>query len=60
MKLKNVKYASLANLGNYQNERIELEAHLEDGDDYKEVLAKLTQMVHQNGREASPFYGGEG
>lgn len=46
MKLKTVTYSALGNMGNYQNERIELSAELEEGETYTEVLEKLKKGVH--------------
>ena len=56
MKLKTVKYAALANLGNYENERIELEAELEGGEDYTEALIRLTEMVHQQLKNEKEYF----
>ena len=56
MKIKTVKYAALANLGNYENERIELEAELEKGDDYQKVLADLTDKVHSLLNNKDKYY----
>lgn len=46
MKITTVKYASLANLGNYENERIELEAEVSEEENWEEVLSELEQLVH--------------
>lgn len=56
MKITKVTYAALANLGNYENERIELEATIGEGDSYEEVLADLTQKVHEQLKNEKDYY----
>ena len=56
MKITTVKYASLANLGNYENEKIELEATLEEGDKYDECLEILKQKVHEQLKNEKDYY----
>lgn len=45
MRIDRVTYHYLANLGDYQNERIELSAVLEEGETPEEAIAKLKQQV---------------
>ncbi|MGL5874031.1 MAG: hypothetical protein ACRC2R_16955 [Xenococcaceae cyanobacterium] len=40
-----VSYSKLTNLGNYSNERIELEAIVKDGENWEEVLEDLRAKV---------------
>ena len=47
MKITTVSYEALANLGNYENEKIRLEAVLEDGDTYESCLEELKNKVHE-------------
>lgn len=44
-KITKVSYSQLANLGNYENEKVELEATLEEGDNWQDVLEDLRQKV---------------
>jgi len=45
MQIKEITYARVFNLGNYENERIEYTACLSDGDDPSEVLSNLKELV---------------
>lgn len=56
MKITTVKYAALANLGNYENERIELEATLDEGDKYDECLEILKQKVHEQLKNEKDYF----
>ena len=47
MKINKVTYSSLANLGNYENEKIELEAIVEEGDNWEECLNQIRNNVHE-------------
>jgi hypothetical protein len=47
MKISKITYSALANLGNYENQRIELEATVSEDENWEEVLEKITLMVHQ-------------
>ena len=47
MKITTVSYEAIANLGNYENEKIKLEAVLEDGDIYESCLEELKNKVHE-------------
>ena len=47
MKLNKVSYEAIANLGNYENEKIKLEAVLEEGDIYESCLEELKNKVHE-------------
>lgn len=49
MRISNVCYAKLFNLGNYENERIELEAQLDPGDDYGAAVQDLAAHVQRLG-----------
>lgn len=51
-----VKYGALVNLGNYENEKVELEAELEDGQDYQEVLEDLKLKVRSNLHSQQHYY----
>jgi hypothetical protein len=42
-----VSYAKLTNLGNYENEKIELEAVVKEGEDWKIVLEELRTQVSE-------------
>lgn len=56
MKITKITYSSLANLGNYENERIELEAELQEGDDYQRVLEELKIKVHQELKNEKDYH----
>ena len=56
MKITKVKYAAQANLGGYENERIELEAIIDEGDSYEVVLADLTKKVHEQLKNEKDYY----
>lgn len=45
MKIDRVTYHYLVNLGDYQNERIELSAVLEEGESPEEAISKLKEQV---------------
>lgn len=45
-KITQVSYCSLANLGNYENEKIELVAELKEGEDWETTLDNLKHKVH--------------
>lgn len=45
MKITTVGYARLNNLGDYQNERIEMQAQLEEGETPEQVLQDLKERV---------------
>lgn len=45
-KITKVTYAALANLGNYENERLELELELKSEDSWEDCLADLKTKVH--------------
>lgn len=46
MKITQVHYSALANLGNYENEKVELSAQLEEGENYHDCLEDLKLKVH--------------
>jgi chromosome segregation ATPase len=50
MKFQAITYQRIKNLGNYESERIEISAELEDGDDKDEAMAQLRSWV---GRQLS-------
>lgn len=45
MKIKKVTYSALVNLGDYQNERIGMVAHLEEGDSPDAAIEELRRRV---------------
>lgn len=45
MKVKTIRYCKKFNLGDYENEDIEITATVEEGDDPKEILKKLKKDV---------------
>ena len=47
MKITTVSYEALANLGNYENEKIKLDAIVEDGDNWEECLEQIRNNVHE-------------
>lgn len=51
MRIDRVSYAKLFNLGNYENERIELEAVLQDGEDWAEAVEDVKNKVELLGLE---------
>ncbi len=55
MKINKVTYSALANLGNYENEKIELEGLLEDGDTYESCLEQLKNKVHEQLRNREKY-----
>lgn len=46
MKIERVSYSYLSNLGDYSNERIEMEARLEEGEIPEDAIAALKDRVH--------------
>lgn len=56
MKLSKVTYSALANLGNYENQRIELEADIENESDYEPTLNKLKELVHKELNNLDSYY----
>lgn len=46
-----IRYARLFNLGNYENERIEVEETIGDGDSPEYTMKWLAEWVEQQGRE---------
>ena len=46
MRIETVKYGITVNLGNYENQRIELEACVEDGESWEKVMAQVRTKVH--------------
>lgn len=48
MKIRQVSYAALASLGNYENQRVELVAEIEEGDEWQDVLKDLETKVHSH------------
>ena len=55
MKINKVTYSALANIGNYENEKIELEGLLEDGDTYESCLEQLRNQVHEQLRNKEKY-----
>lgn len=51
MKIIRVAYSALFSLSNYNNERINLVANLQDGESPEEVIEKLKEKVWQAGGE---------
>ena len=47
MKITTVSYEAIANLGNYENEKIRLEAVVEEGDNWEECLSLIRDNVHE-------------
>ena len=47
MKITTVSYEAIANLGNYENEKIRLDAVVEDGDNWEECLSLIRDNVHE-------------
>lgn len=47
MRITKIKYSKLFSLGNFQNEKIELEADIEHGDTEHEVFMVLRNSVEQ-------------
>jgi hypothetical protein len=56
MKISRVTYSALANLGNYENQRIELEASISEDDNWEEVLEKLTLFVHEKLKNQETYF----
>lgn len=46
MKIKIITYQRIKNLGNYQSEKLEMTAELEEGEDVQASIAKLKNQVH--------------
>lgn len=51
MKIKQVEYSALLNLGNYQNEKIGFTAQVEEGETVEQVVEALRQKVKEIGGE---------
>lgn len=45
MRIKEVKYQRVKNLGNYETERLELLAELNEGEDHREAIEELKVEV---------------
>ena len=56
MEIIKVKYAALANTGNFTNEKIELEAKLQTGDNLTECLEQLRTKVHSELHNIDEYY----
>ena len=56
MKIKTVGYSALVNLGNYENEKIELIAEVPENTDYVEVLEDLKLKVRSNLRSQERYF----
>jgi hypothetical protein len=48
MQVKEITYSTTINLGNFENERIEFTADLNEGEEPSEALRNLKEMVLQN------------
>lgn len=46
MRIIGIRVGCLFNTGNYENQRFELEAALEDGDEVKDVADQLMERIH--------------
>lgn len=46
MKITTITYQVVKNLGNYESERLEMSAQLEEGEDPEEAALKLRQRVN--------------
>ena len=61
MKIKIISYARLINTGDYENERIQIDAEVNEGETYEQVLAELKSLVdgsvQDNEPEGYPLYG---
>ena len=55
MKIIRIKYSALANTGNYENEKIELEAELNENDDLDHCLEELRTRVHSQLRHINYY-----
>jgi len=53
--ISTVKYGALANLGNYENEKIEIEATCQEGDNWEQVLEDLKLKVHSQLHKESDY-----
>lgn len=47
MKITTISYQAVKNLGNYESERLEVNADVEEGEDPKDAVLKLRQFVHE-------------
>lgn len=56
MKINKVFYEKLFPTGSFQNERIGMEASLDDGEDEHEALAILKNQVEKFHRDSNPNY----
>lgn len=48
MRVKELSYGRVSNLGNYETERLECTVELEEGDSPKEALNRARKFVHTN------------
>ena len=46
MKITSISYQAVRNLGNYESERLEATADVEEGEDLANAVIKLRQFVH--------------
>ena len=56
MKITKVTYSALVNLGNYENEKIELEGEVEEGEKWTECLEDLKLKVRSNLRSQERYF----
>lgn len=48
MNITKISYAALANLGGYENEKLQLDAEIKEGEDWEASLAELKGYVHRH------------
>jgi DNA repair ATPase RecN len=56
MKITEVRYHALFNLGNYENEKFELVARMEEGNTVEEVIEALKLKVHELAGVKDAYY----
>ena len=56
MKIKQIEYSALVNLGNYENEKVQLTAEVEDGENWEEALEELKRQAHSKVNNADDYY----
>jgi len=51
MRIKNISYQRVINLGNYESKRLELFAEISEGEGEEEAISRLMEMVERKVRE---------
>lgn len=56
MKIKQIEYSALVNLGNYENEKVQLTAEIIEGEDWEAALEELKKQAHSKVNNVDDYY----